>query len=161
MSEPNRQSDLAAALGRIPSGIFILTTRRGDETTGMLASWIMQCSFEPPMVTAAVQRGRFLIDWLTAGAPVAINVLADDEKDMISHFGRGIATDKEPFAGIDLLDEPNAAPILVDALAFLSGKVESSLPTGDHVLFSIVIDSGRLLRDGPPMVHIRKNGLRY
>ncbi|MBI3469346.1 MAG: flavin reductase family protein, partial [Planctomycetes bacterium] len=29
-------------LGRLPSGVFILTARDGTDETGMLASWVMQ-----------------------------------------------------------------------------------------------------------------------
>src|SRR5882672_4348244 len=36
-SEGHKQ--LAAALGRIPSGLFVLTFRQGEIETGMLASW--------------------------------------------------------------------------------------------------------------------------
>ena len=32
-----------AALGRIPSGLFVLTLRHGGRETGMLASWVQQC----------------------------------------------------------------------------------------------------------------------
>jgi flavin reductase (DIM6/NTAB) family NADH-FMN oxidoreductase RutF len=59
----------AAALGRIPSGLFILTARRGTLETGMLASWVQQCSFDPPLVMAAIRRGRILESWLGGWRP--------------------------------------------------------------------------------------------
>ena len=72
MTKPQSSSTLdpiAAVLGRTPSGIFVLTARAADgRETGMLASWVQQASFEPPMVTVAVNRKRFLHDWL-AEAP--------------------------------------------------------------------------------------------
>ena len=40
-------TEIAPVLGRIPSGIFILTIRHADQETGMLASWVMQAGFEP------------------------------------------------------------------------------------------------------------------
>ena len=55
-TDPHKQ--LAAALGRVPSGLFVLTIRRGSAETGMLVSWVQQCSFDPPLVSLAVQRGR-------------------------------------------------------------------------------------------------------
>ena len=36
--------ELAAPLGRIASGVFILTARHGTEETGMLSSWVQQCA---------------------------------------------------------------------------------------------------------------------
>lgn len=154
-------SDLAAALGRIPSGIFVLTARRGEQTTGMLASWVMQSSFEPPTFTVAVQRERPIAEWLRTGAEVALNVLADDEKDMISHFGRGFGPNEPAFRGVALLEGEAGAPVLADALAYLYGKVQGTIRAGDHDVFVVRASGGRLLREGAPMIHVRKNGLRY
>jgi hypothetical protein len=56
--------DWARALGRIPSGLFILTARFEDQSTGMLASWVQQVSFDPPLVSVAVKKGRFVANWL-------------------------------------------------------------------------------------------------
>ena len=62
-------SHIASVLGRLPSGLFILTARRGADETGMLASWIMQAGFDPPMITvAALHKDRLLARWLTDGA---------------------------------------------------------------------------------------------
>ena len=43
---------MAAALGRIPSGLFIVTWRDADDAPdrGMLASWVMQGGFAPPIL---------------------------------------------------------------------------------------------------------------
>ena len=49
--------ELAAAVGRIPSGLFVVTVRNGDRETGLLASWVQQCSFEPFQVSVAVKAG--------------------------------------------------------------------------------------------------------
>ena len=34
-------------LGRLPSGLYVLTAGRGAAATGMLASWVQQVGFEP------------------------------------------------------------------------------------------------------------------
>ena len=62
------QSQLASVLGRVPSGLFILTLRHNNEETGMLTSWVMQAGFEPPMVTVALKHGRHVTDWMPEGA---------------------------------------------------------------------------------------------
>ncbi len=49
MNQDKHHTPIAQVLGRIPSGIFVLTV--GDDTgreTGMLASWVQQASFDPP-----------------------------------------------------------------------------------------------------------------
>ncbi len=43
MNDATASDSLAAALGRIPSGLFVLTAGSGATETGMLASWVQQC----------------------------------------------------------------------------------------------------------------------
>jgi flavin reductase (DIM6/NTAB) family NADH-FMN oxidoreductase RutF len=161
MNLPEPQRQLGAALGRIPSGIFVLTVRHGGRETGMLASWVQQCSFEPPQVTAAVKRGRYVGDWLAAGAPFTINILDETQTDMVSHFGRGFDSDEPAFEGLEVQRRPDAAPVLEEALAYLDCQCVASHPAGDHTLFIARVLGGRLLADGRPMVHVRKSGFHY
>jgi flavin reductase (DIM6/NTAB) family NADH-FMN oxidoreductase RutF len=151
----------AEALGRIPSGIFILTASHAGAETGLLASWVQQCSFEPPMVSVAVRLGREVTTWLVTGAPFTINILAEGQSGLVAHFGKGFHLDQPAFVGLNLLRPEGAAPVLADALAYLDCRVEGRHESGDHELFLGRVMGGRLLGAARPMVHVRKNGLRY
>jgi len=158
-NDPHRL--LGAALGRIPSGLFILTARQGDVETGMLASWVQQCAFEPPHLSVALQRNRPVGELLTVGAPFTLNILDDTQTDMIAHFGRGFTLGESAFHGLEIERLPDEAPILTDALAYLQCRVVSRHPVGDHELFLGQVVAGRLLGEGHPMVHVRKSGFHY
>src|SRR5437016_8493192 len=98
----NRMSDEAkkqmlAALGRVASGLFVLTARHDGQETGMLASWVQQAAFDPPQLTVAVRRGRGVLDWLTDGTSFTLNILDDSQTDMIAHFGKGFALGEPAF----------------------------------------------------------------
>jgi flavin reductase (DIM6/NTAB) family NADH-FMN oxidoreductase RutF len=161
MSESDRARPWAGALGRVPSGIFVVTARNDGQETGMLASWVQQCSFDPPQVSVAVRRDREVIAWLTPGAALTVNILDATQTDMIVHFGRGFALGAPAFEGLDI-DRPNGAPpVLSDALAYLECRVADRLPAGDHDLFIARVVDGRVLSEGQPMVHVRKSGLHY
>src|SRR5258708_39256125 len=105
MGEPD--PGLAAALGRIPSGVAILTARRGAQATGMLASWVQQCAFEPPSVSVAVKQGRPMNAWLTPGTHFVLNILGDGHKNLVAHFGRGFALDVPAFEGLEVAASTN------------------------------------------------------
>ncbi len=161
MSESDRARPWAGALGRVPSGLFVVTARSGEQETGMLASWVQQCSFDPPQVSVAVRRDREVVAWLTPGAALTVNVLDSTQTDMIVHFGRGFPPGAPAFVGLDV-ERPNGAPpVLSDALAYLECRVTDRLPAGDHDLFIARVVDGRVLSEGQPMVHIRKSGLHY
>ena len=127
----------------------------------MLASWVQQCSFDPPQVSVAVRRDREVSAWLTPGATVTINVLESGQTDMIVHFGRGFALDAPAFEGLEVERPGGAPPVLADALAYLECRVVDRLPAGDHELFIACVVDGRVLGEGQPMVHVRKSGLHY
>jgi len=152
---------LAAALGRIPSGLFVLTVQRGAIETGMLASWVQQCSFTPPLISVAIQRGRDIADLLTADSLVTINILEDTQTDMIVHFGRGFTLKEPAFTGLEVIRGESNGPVLAEALAFLTCQVKSRHPAGDHDLFLAQVIDGRMLDEGHPMVHVRKSGSHY
>ncbi len=153
--------NLAAALGRVPSGIFILTLARAGVETGMLASWVQQCSFQPPLVTFAVQRGRPIANLLPTDAVATLNILEANQTDMIAHFGKGFALTDDAFQEIDIIRAEPHGPILTEAHAYLFLRVVSCVPTGDHDLYIGKVTGGAMLEEGQPMVHIRKNGLHY
>jgi flavin reductase (DIM6/NTAB) family NADH-FMN oxidoreductase RutF len=157
--DPNRM--LAAALGRIPSGLFVLTITRDRLETGMLASWVQQCSFEPPQISVAIRREREIVALLGEGTSFTLNLLEAAQTDMLVHFGRGFALTQDAFAGLEVLREPPRGPVLAEALGYLECRVVGRIPAGDHDLFLGRVVAGALLDEGQPMVHIRKNGLHY
>ncbi|MFN4260661.1 MAG: flavin reductase family protein [Gemmataceae bacterium] len=161
MSDSDAHKQLFAALGRVPSGLFILTARHGDQETGMLASWVQQCSFEPPLVSVAIKKDRPIAHWLADRGTFVLNILDDTQTDMIAHFGRGFPLDAPAFSGLDVDRDSSSAPLLREALAYLECQVAARHPAGDHDLYLAVVLSGQLLNDGHPMVHIRKSGQHY
>ena len=152
---------LGAALGQIPSGLFILTLRHGQQRTGMLLSWVQQCSFHPPRLSLAIQPKRQLSDWLETGGEFTVNVLDESQTDMIGHFGRGFGPGEPAFTDIDIERPSHGGPVLTEAHAFLLCRVFARHAAGDHDLLIADIESGKVLSEGHPMVHVRKSGLHY
>jgi flavin reductase (DIM6/NTAB) family NADH-FMN oxidoreductase RutF len=157
----NATESLAAALGRIPSGLFVLTIANGEAETGMLASWVQQCSFDPPQVTVALNKERDVLDWLPDGAAFVLNILPEGGKALVAHFGKGIEGNEPAFEGLEVGRERDTPPVLLAAHAYLVCRVASRADAGDHVLLIARVTAGAVLHDGKPTVHVRKNGLRY
>jgi flavin reductase (DIM6/NTAB) family NADH-FMN oxidoreductase RutF len=152
---------LTAALGRVPSGLFVLTLRRGEVETGMLASWVQQCSFTPPAISLAIQPARDIAKILVPGSQFTLNILDDTQTDMIVHFGRGFGLNQPAFEGLSVTRGQSNGPILEEALAFLTCRVNSRHAAGDHDLFIAEVVAGGILGEGHPMVHLRKSGAHY
>jgi flavin reductase (DIM6/NTAB) family NADH-FMN oxidoreductase RutF len=154
-------STLPAVLGRVPSGIFILTVRHDGRETGMLASWVMQAGFNPPMVTVAVNRSRYIVDWLDAGAPFALNLVGESQKSLLKHFGHGFPPDEPAFEGVEISRSPAELPVLTGALGYLECIPKSHIESADHRIYLAEVRHGELIVDTQPLIHVRKSGLHY
>jgi flavin reductase (DIM6/NTAB) family NADH-FMN oxidoreductase RutF len=156
-------SRLGQALGRIPSGLYILTVRHDGRATGMLASWVQQAGFDPPMLTVAIHRDRYVGDWVEASGRFALSQLATGSKALIRHFGRGFPPEADAFDGLDLLpEEARGGPVLAAALGYLDVEVAGQIPGGDHRIFlGRVVDGSVLESDADPFLHVRANGFHY
>jgi flavin reductase (DIM6/NTAB) family NADH-FMN oxidoreductase RutF len=150
-----------AALGRVPSGLFIITARHGHQETGMLASWVQQCSFDPPQLSAAFSKERWVLDWLKDGAVFAVNILGEGQKSLLAHFGKGFARGEPAFEGLEVRRLGEAAPMLLAAQAYLDCRVAGRFDTGDHVLVLGRVIGGEVFHDGRPATHVRKSGAHY
>lgn len=148
-------------LGRVASGIYILTIGTEDRATGMLASWVVQAGFEPPMVSVAVKKGRYVEEWLAAGEPFALNVVAEKQFEFLKHFGSGFDIGEPAFDGVTTATDPRGVTILTDCLGHLQCEPASHVESGDHRIYLAKVVGGSLHADQPPMTHIRKTGSHY
>ncbi|QDT67663.1 Putative diflavin flavoprotein A 3 [Planctomycetes bacterium MalM25] len=155
------QEELLAALGRVPSGIYILTIGAGDESTGMLASWVQQAGFEPPQVSVALKSGRPINERIESGEPFAINIVGATQKHLLGHFGKGFAPGEPAFEGLELAATESGTPALAEAVGVLECRATGGVDAGDHRLIVAEVIAGRLQHDAAPMTHVRKRGDHY
>ncbi|MEA5487225.1 MULTISPECIES: flavin reductase family protein [Pseudanabaena] len=157
----SQDEQLGAAIGAIPSGLFIVTSQQNGKTATMLASWVQQAGFNPPSVTIIVGKGRPIESFLTVGSPVVINIAEKGNGKIIGHFAKGFAPDVDPFDGLETATAPSGQSFLTEAIAYLDATVTGSLDAGDHSVILATITAGDRLRDGEPAIHTRKNGFKY
>lgn len=149
------------ALGNVASGIYILTVGSGERATGMLASWVMQAGFEPPMISVAVKKGRYVCNWLSEGQPFVLNLVGEGQNNFLKHFGKGFEVDAPAFEGVATKACCTGVPVLSEALGHLECEPAGHVDSGDHRVFLARVVRGALQGEGKPMVHVRKSGSRY
>lgn len=156
---------IGPVLGRIPSGVFILTARSHQgEQTGMLASWVQQASFDPPALTVGVNRKRYINDWLSEGTAVALSLVGESQKQLLAHFGKGFEPGEPAFTGLATETTPAGLQVLTESLGWLEGTICDSISGGDHQIYVVELTAGMpgaKLETEKPFVHIRKNGFGY
>lgn len=155
------QSSLGAALGQVASGLFILTARKGEMQTAMLASWVQQAAFTPPAVTIAMAKDRPIANLLQEGDRLVVNVLPRGQGKLVGHFAKGFEPGDDPFVGIAVGETAGQQPFLSDALAYLNCVLKGRLDAGDHWIVLAEVQGGEKLGEGDPTTHSRKDGFRY
>ena len=158
---PKPGDGLAAALGRIPSGLFVITWREGDSDRAMLASWVMQAGFVPPAVSLAVAATRDLLAAIDRGVPLVVNLLTESQRPLLARFGKPAAPGDDPFAGLAVLRTASGTAALQASGGWLECRALSRATAGDHVVVVAEVVGGDCASSEEPLVHVRKNGLRY
>lgn len=158
------QSDKSAAVGLIPSGLFVVAVQdnKTQKIDGYLASWIQQVSFSPMMVALAIRPGRPAYELIKSGSPFAINVVGDHDKSFLKYFWKGYDPSQNPFAEIPNHLGEFKGVILDQAKAAIECVMISSHRPGDHeIIFAEVKASHLMNTESRPAVHIRKSGADY
>jgi flavin reductase (DIM6/NTAB) family NADH-FMN oxidoreductase RutF len=132
--------------------------------TGLVASWVQQAAFNPPMITVAVNKKRYLNDWLDEAPRLAVSVLGESQRDLLKHFAAGFSPDESAFQGVEIIRGRTGVPVLAQAIGYVEGDVVGQLACGDHTVYLVRIVGGGTagaLAHEKPMVHIRKSGFHY
>ncbi len=152
----------ANALGRVASGLYIVTTGTGGEATGFLGSWVMQAGFEPPAVTVAVHRDRAVLSALRETGHFCVSILSPSSMNLLGHFAKGFKPGEDAFEGLDIALAASGVPYLTAAHAHLSCKIIGESEWSDHVVLCGQVVAGDCAGfDEDPAIHIRKNGKSY
>lgn len=156
-------SELNQTLGRLGTGLYLLTARKGEVSSAMLASWVIQAGSQPLGLAIAVAKERAIESLLHGGDRFVLNVLEDgNEQHLMKHFLKRFPPGGDRFEGIATYDASNGSPILAEALAYLECRVASRLEASDHWIIYCTVDTGRVSHDkGITAVHHRKAGNHY
>jgi flavorubredoxin/flavin reductase (DIM6/NTAB) family NADH-FMN oxidoreductase RutF len=156
-------NDLDKALGRLSGGLYIITAKKGEASSAMLASWVSQASQEPLGITIAVAKDRAIESFLHAGDRFVLNILEEGNyQHLMKHFLKRFAPGADRFAGIKTYSAANSSPILAEALAYLECQVISRMECSDHWVVYSSVEIGRVSKpDALTAVHHRKVGNHY
>ncbi|MFL0604627.1 diflavin flavoprotein [Cylindrospermopsis raciborskii] len=156
-------ADLDKALGRISGGLYIITAKKGDVSSAMLASWVSQSSFKPLGFSIAVAKDRAIESLMQVGDRFVLNVLEEGNyQTLMKHFLKRFAPGADRFEGVKTQPAENGAPILSDALAYMECEVVSRMDCGDHWAVYSTVYAGRVSKpDSLTAVHHRKVGNHY
>lgn len=158
-----KKEELGKALGRLASGVYVVTWHNGESPRGLLATWVAQAAFEPPMVTVSINKQRELAALIAPDQNITINVLAKQNMDIFKAFAKpSTGAEQDRFAGLDVNDKSDFGPVFNNSVSYLNCRVDKVMEAGDHLVALCEVVEGRPLNaDAEPMTHLRKSGFQY
>ncbi|BAZ02008.1 flavin reductase-like, FMN-binding protein [Tolypothrix tenuis PCC 7101] len=156
-------TNLEKALGRISNGLYIITAKKGEVQSAMLASWVTQASLNPLGVAIAVSKDRAIESLMHVGDRFVLNVLEEGNyQGLMKHFLKRFPPGADRFAGVKTYPATNGSPILAEALAYMECEITSRIDCGDHWIIYSTVQTGRVAKvNALTAVHHRKIGNHY
>ena len=142
-------------------GLYAIAARHGDEVSGMTANWVVQSSFEPPMLSLAVEADSHTCQVIQASGAFALSIYASGQRELSGKLGRTFAKHPEKLGDLSWKPGPvTGSPVLEEALGWVECRVQGSLPSGDHIVFvAEVVEAGQN-RDGAALT-LKETGFKY
>ncbi len=136
-------------LDRFSYGIYIVSIKDGMEDNAMIASWVTQCSHEPPLVGVAIRRNRLSHSQILNSGTFSIGILPHDESKLVKRFK--IPDWNKKFEGLETRRTIIGNLMPQSAVGYLDLELINTINTGDHTLFIGKIVSGEFFHDIEPM----------
>ncbi|MFE2544978.1 flavin reductase family protein [Actinacidiphila glaucinigra] len=120
-----------ATMGRLASGVSVITTRTASAPVGITASAVCALSLDPLQLIVCIGNHLFTRSAIAEHGRFAVNVLGEDCEHLARTFAAPVP---DRFAGV-AVNEDHGVPVLRDAIATVVCDVSQALPGGDHTIF--------------------------
>lgn len=156
MTTDNGRLAMARLFGSISHGVYVIGVGDGENDNAFTAAWVMQTSFNPPMLALSINPDHSSYALLKRGGGFSVNVLAEHQGGLAQHFSAPASTDKlgasawqRGITGIAVID---------DAIAYFECEYHDEMITGDHCIVSGLVVNGRLRQTETPVLSYAATG---
>ena len=122
------------ALRMIPYGLYVLCTKDGEKLNAAAINWVTQASFKPPLVAMGIKTDTDTFHNLKNGSACALSILGTGQNDTAFAFFKPTEHAGDTINGHRYESAGNGAPVLIDAPAWVEGKVTDVVERGDHAV---------------------------
>jgi flavin reductase (DIM6/NTAB) family NADH-FMN oxidoreductase RutF len=124
--------DLRRAFGNFATGVTIVTTLdAAGAPCGFTANSFTSVSIEPPLLLVSIAKTAFGCDAFTGSSGFAVNILADDQRELSNRFARAGA---DKFCDQIWHAKATGSPILDNVVAWFDCEHHEQVDAGDHII---------------------------
>jgi flavin reductase (DIM6/NTAB) family NADH-FMN oxidoreductase RutF len=129
-------------LWALPTGLYLIGSRQGDEVNLMTANLVVQVCIEPKLVGVALEHESVTARLVAAGGGFSITLLARADRDVVRRFVKPVKqneVERAPdgavlaLAGQPVTEVgPARLPVLASAAGYLACSLTREIPLGSH-----------------------------
>ena len=153
--------DVRLILERFPYGVFVVaTTSPEGEVLGILATWVTQVSFEPPLIAVSVETGGNFGQALGRSGQFSLNLLRSGDLRLAREILKSGPRLEEHGARKEFMIAPGGTPVLQESAGALLCRVTQMHEAGDHQLIVAEVTGG-FDSQGMESMTLRETGWKY
>lgn len=140
------------ALGSFASGVTVITAidPRVGQPVGVTVSAFSSLSLDPPLVLFCLGRTGSCVSGIEAAGRFAVNILADDQREISSRFAGPV---EDRWRGLDWVALSGGSPGLPGALTVLECTLTRTVEGGDHLIFIGEVETIQSREGARPLIY--------
>ena len=141
------------AFQKITYGVYLVSSRCGDISSGCVVNTLTQVTTSPAQVTIAINKQNYTTEIIRKSGRFTAVVLSQSAMmELIGRFGFHCSRDTEKFESFRTRVDESGVPFVCEqASARFSCKVVSSMDAGTHIIFLGEVEAAEVLDSTGPM----------
>lgn len=118
--------------------VFVISVDKKGKPSGMIASWVIQTSFVPPLIAVSVGKTRHTNNLIEESKEFVIAIPNKDLEEAVKFFGSKSGRNIDKFEETNLKTEKSKyvkPPLIAEATLNYECKLLEKVDTGDHSIF--------------------------
>lgn len=156
-------------LWAMPTGLFVIGSRWGDERNLMPANLVVQVATEPRVVAAAVETGSVTRRLVEAGGAFTVSLVRREDRTVVRRLVKPVtevsvdAAGTGTMAGVAVRAAASGLPVLAGAAAHLDCRLVGRHDFASHVLFLGEVTDAAFGDDGEdtPVLRMEDTRMHY
>jgi flavin reductase (DIM6/NTAB) family NADH-FMN oxidoreductase RutF len=137
--------DINDLLQRVERVLWLVTSQMGARRNGLIATFVTAASivYRQPRIVIGIANHHYTHELIENSGVMALHLLKESQLDWVWRFGTQSGRTTNKFAGLATRRARYGSPVLVDAMGWVEGLVETKMRTGDRTVYLIELVDGQ------------------
>lgn len=143
-----------ASMGKLPTGVTVISTVLSNELFGFTANSFTSVSLKPPLVSFCLNKAAGSLEAFRKSSNFAVSVLAENQSVLAKHFSTG---QSDKFHNQDYqLGSVSNCPLINGAICWIECEKVSEYNGGDHIIFIGKVIKVKINNNLKPLIYFAR-----